>query len=79
MTGDSILNMKTNKEIKKNINNKGIAIFVAILTASIALAIGASVLSVTIKQLKLSSFGAGSTQALFSADSGLNVRCIGMT
>jgi hypothetical protein len=51
--------------------NSGIALFIAVLMASIALAIGAGVLNITLKQMKLASFSAGSTQAFFAADTGL--------
>jgi len=60
------------KRTEKQFSTKsGVALFIAILIASVALAIGAGVLNITLKQLKLASFGAGSTQAFFSADTGL--------
>jgi len=60
------------KIIKKQVlNNGGVALFVAILTASIALTIGLGVLGTSLKEIKLSSLGRESMSAFFAADAGL--------
>lgn len=60
------------KKIKKQfLDNSGVALFVAVLTAGIALAIGAGVLNITLKEIKLSSLGRESSEAFYAADTGL--------
>jgi hypothetical protein len=52
-------------------NNKGFALLFAALIGSLVLAIGIAILSVTIKQITLSSAGRESQHAFYSADSGI--------
>jgi len=62
------MNKKNTK--RQFLYNRGIALFVAVLTAGIALAIGAGVMNITLKELKLSLLGRESTEAFFAADTG---------
>jgi hypothetical protein len=67
------------KKIKKNLlnfstyykQNKGLALFVAVLVGSIAIIIGMGVLDISLKEIKLSVIGRGSAQSFYSADTGL--------
>ena len=73
MIGDNVLDMKYKiQNIKYTIQyNKGIALFVAVLVSGIVLVIGAGVMNITLKEIKLSSLGRESTQSFYTADTGL--------
>jgi len=51
--------------------NSGVALFVAVMTASIALVIGIGALNISLKEIKLSSLGGESSVAFYAADTGL--------
>ena len=52
-------------------NNSGVALFIAVLTTSIALVIGTGVLNISLREMKLSSLGGESFSAFYAADTGL--------
>jgi len=67
-------NLKNYKLLTTNYSlqtNKGVALFVAVLTASIALVIGMGSLSISLREIKLSSLGGESSSAFYAADTGL--------
>ncbi len=51
--------------------NKGFAILFAVLISSLLLAVGFSVYNISVKELVISNFEAGSRQAMYSAQSGM--------
>jgi len=57
------------KKIKSK--NKGFAILFAVLISSLLLAVGFSVYNISVKELVISNFEAGSRQAMYSAQSGM--------
>ncbi len=65
------MNIKYMSYYKKNVTGgrRGVAIIIAILTASIILSLGASALNVSLKQLRFSSFGQGSISAFYATNS----------
>ncbi len=50
---------------------KGIALFIAILVSGVVLVIGAGVMEISLKEMKLSSLGRESAKAFYAADTGL--------
>jgi len=55
---------------KKSIHSRrGVAIIIAIITASIVLSLGATALNVSLKQLQFSSFAQGSVSAFYATNS----------
>lgn len=57
--------------MKKNNHKKGFSVLFATLIGSLVLAIGLAILSITIKQIKLSSAGRESQHAFYAADTGI--------
>lgn len=55
----------------KQKKNRGFTLFIAILTASIILAIGISILQITLKEFVLSSTVRDSLMAFYAADGGM--------
>ncbi len=62
--------MKNNKIFYKN-KQKGIALFIAILVSGVVLVIGAGVMEISLKEMKLSSLGRETSKAFYAADTGL--------
>lgn len=63
--------MASKKLMNKSITKKGFSVLFATLIGSLVLAIGLAILSITIKQIKLSAAGRESQHAFYAADTGV--------
>ncbi len=59
------------KLMQKNTEKRGFTLFIAVITASIILAIGVSILNITLKEFILSSLTRNSDMAFNAADAGI--------